>query len=192
VSRHWRAGAFWAVWLGLSVLQGVAAVYGGVGGALAALGLSPLAWYALYVAQSYYFVLNADGSLYLERWTFLRTADRRRFLHRIHTADPGRHLHNHPWTAVCYILRGYYSCDEWDAVTGGPYEITTYGPNRPNVLRSGLWHRIRWVSPGVWTWVVAARRYREWAFLVPDETGVGRAVPWRTHLGLPADADLKD
>jgi hypothetical protein len=140
-----------------------------------------------------------DGKLYMERfWLFnpypadssgkgnwLPSAR----LHRIVLPDQDRHLHDHPWNARTFILRGWYWEERigenqvLDPATGGHSQsycriVRPEGTTTP--LCFGEYHRITELSDGgVWTLFITWRYRGTWGFLVD-----GEKVAWRTYLGL--------
>lgn len=120
-------------------------------------------------------------------------------LHQIMREDDDRDLHDHPWNARTFILRGgytearreeaphypRYSVAEFEAMRGirpgRPAPVVTEyirGPGDTAALRFGEYHRITEVSlGGVWTLFVTGRYRGTWGFLVN-----GKKVPWREYL----------
>lgn len=115
-------------------------------------------------------------------------------IHHICRPDQDRDLHDHPWNARTFVLRGWY-------VEERPFErlteaeaLSADGMSIDDVTRSihyrlpgytgrllfGQYHRICQVSDGgVWTLFITGRKRGTWGFLVD-----GQKVPWRTYLGL--------
>lgn len=123
---------------------------------------------------------------YMERYWILHY---RRFMpysirvHHILRSDLDRHLHDHPWPYITFILRGGY----WE-VTDNPHSLTGvqwkwYGPG--SILIRGRDHRHRLELPfGTTTWTVfmMGRKVNNWGFFTPE----GK-VPWRTYLRRKGD-----
>jgi hypothetical protein len=111
------------------------------------------------------------------RWKWLPSIR----LHRIMRHDHDRHMHDHPWNARTFILRGWYHEVRQLPVRypeDGRYIIRRAGDTA--ALRFGEYHRITAVPPdGVWTLFVTGKKRGTWGFLVD-----GRKVQWRTYLGL--------
>lgn len=110
-----------------------------------------------------------DGkSVYLWRLRILVTPWFSIFLHRIYRPDNQRELHDHPWTFLSIILRGWY-------IENVPNP--NWSPRIPYVGRDVKvfnWklaegrHSIRWLSRSpVWMLVFTGRRRRKWGFWVP-------------------------
>lgn len=129
-------------------------------------------------------IKSADGkTTYMRRWWLFNRYDRPngpRFsflpsirVHHICRRDSDRHLHDHPWNARTFILRGWYM--EQVAGSIGTYKRSAGYTGR---LLFGQYHRITRVSPGgTWTIFITWRYRGVWGFLVN-----GRKVPWREYL----------
>lgn len=135
----------------------------------------------------YFHLVDADGSTYMERyWLFnpyppKSDAGKRRWgdwlpsvrLHKIMRADLDPHMHDHPWNARTFILRGYY----WEQRRWQLFPRLRASGDTAELL-FGDYHRITRVSPGgVWTLFITWRHRGTWGFLVN-----GRKVPWREYL----------
>lgn len=130
-----------------------------------------------------------DGLLYMERyWLFNpyqpeSSGAKNWFpisirLHHIRLPDQDRHLHDHPWNARTFILRGGYR--ETRPAMYGPMGILyDREPGDTCKLRYGEYHRIVSVKPDTWTLFITGRYQGTWGFLVN-----GVKVQWRTYLGL--------
>ena len=95
-------------------------------------------------------------------------------LHRIMIKDRDRHLHDHPWNARTFILRGRYI----EELQDGTRRLLQAGDTRR--LRFGEYHRIVNVSNGgVWTLFITGKYRGTWGFLVD-----GVKVKWRQYLGV--------
>lgn len=122
---------------------------------------------------------NADGSVYMERYWLIPYEWKLPFefavrVHHIVTPDVDRHLHDHPWTFLSFILRGWYI--EHHPVMrrkcfDGDYEktYTTFRDVRSWALRwSTDRHRISCVSAGgVWTLFISFNYMHWWGFYTP-------------------------
>lgn len=127
-------------------------------------------------------------------------------IHHIRRPDQDRHLHDHPWNARTFILRGGYKEIRPDThpatqpatrPDAGPatYEgmLTNGGRMFARVagntvaLKFGEYHRITDVSPdGVWTLFVTGKYRGTWGFLVD-----GAKVQWRKYLGV-SESELQE
>lgn len=144
----------------------------------------------------YYHITSADGSdVYMYRWWLFNSypnssdgASRRWSnwlpsirMHRIMRADQERNLHDHPWNARTFILRGWYKEEREEEC--GRRVCPTRRPGDTARLQFGQFHRITEVSEdGVWTLFVAGKKRGTWGFKVGD-----KKVPWRTYLGIEAE-----
>lgn len=151
---------------------------------------------------------NPDGTPYLTRYYLLggprdsngnidtdKAAESRRpfnvFLHRFHSSDRDRGLHNHPWPGISLILRGGYvehrlTVSESDVSTFSlsPYVwiySRSFDTPTKRTLRAGNlnsigrcdFHRVTLLDErrGCWTLFLAGKRFRGWGFL-DHKTGV--------------------
>lgn len=132
-----------------------------------------------------YTPIVTDGLLYMERfWLFnpyqADSSGKGNWfpisirIHHIVLPDQDHHLHDHPWNARTFILRGTYLENRMD----GRHYIRTAGHTA--ALTFGEYHRIVSVSKGgVWTLFVTGKYRGTWGFLVD-----GAKVQWRRYLGL--------
>lgn len=98
-------------------------------------------------------------------------------VHHILREDEGRDMHDHPWNARTFILRGWYFEDREGSE--GRVLRSWRIPGDTAKLRFGEFHRITAVSRGgVWTLFITWRYRGEWGFKVD-----GHKVPWRKYLG---------
>jgi len=127
------------------------------------------------------------GSLYLSRWVLFSCVWFSVYLHRIHAPDPGREGHNHPWRAICIVLRGWYihARQAWYESADPDPDFSFWKPPFAehvrwiNVLRRDEYHRITRVSPNLWTLCITGPRFhdRDWTFLVD-----GKPMSWREYI----------
>lgn len=109
-------------------------------------------------------------------------------LHHIRRPDQDHDLHDHPWNAHTFILRGSYVEVRPPDIDEQHVRVWINGPSRHHrvagdtvALKFGEYHRIVEVSDGgVWTLFVTGKYRGTWGFLVN-----GTKVPWRQYLGLP-------
>lgn len=146
----------------------------------------------------YFHIKGDDGSVYMERyWLFNpyptgNDSTGRRWgdwlpsirIHRIIREDRDRHLHDHPWNARTFILRGWYR----EVKPRRPCGMSNWSDTYPVLRKAGdtatlkfdEYHRIDEVSPGgVWTLFITGKKRGTWGFKVN-----GRKVPWREYLGI--------
>lgn len=98
-------------------------------------------------------------------------------IHRILKSDSDRHLHDHPWHFVSFVLSGGYR----EETPGGERVIQA-----PAIVahRATDLHRLTLDRPAT-TLVFCGPRFREWGFQV------GTAwVQWREYLQVEADMQL--
>ena len=155
------------------------------------------AWLINRAMRTPYSPIVKDGELYMERfWLFNpypdtgeSGADRTSWqfpisirIHHIALPDQDRDLHDHPWNARIFILRGAYR------------EVRRFGPGldvtidrlagETATLKFGEYHAITDVSTGgVWTMFVTGKYRGTWGFWVN-----GAKVQWRKYLGLQETA----
>lgn len=148
---------------------------------------------------------HPDGRLYMARWWLFNGwgEARNRLLswlpfsirvHYIATADEDRELHDHPWPARTFILKGWYKetrlvgakrigssiAGEY-FVGGGQVEFTRKAGDTAT-LDFCEFHRISEISPGgVYTLFVCFGWAGDWGFL----SAAGRKVWWRDWLNIP-------
>ena len=95
-------------------------------------------------------------------------------LHHIMCPDSDRHLHDHPWDARTFILRGWYLEEK-----EGSKDLIPRKAGTTASLKYGEYHRIHQVSPGgVWTLFITWKYKGTWGFKVGD-----KKIPYREYLG---------
>lgn len=101
-------------------------------------------------------------------------------IHWIRLPDQDRHLHDHPWNARTFILKGGY--EEVRLDERGYQHWNFRKPGDTARLGFGEFHRITRVTDGgIWTLFISGPYQGTWGFLVD-----GIKVQWRTYLGLDA------
>lgn len=143
-------------------------------------------------AAKTYDILNPDGSPYITRhvlWGQPALGDNGHdrgprnsaFIHRIHTADSDRHLHDHPWAwGIGVILSGGYTERRWEVSrcsSFGKVIENVYRPGDVNVLRHGDYHAVHRVERDTVTLFLTGPIIDDWGFLVD-----GARVPHREYL----------
>lgn len=84
-------------------------------------------------------------------------------IHHILREDYAQHMHDHPWNARTFILRGWYLEHRTDG-----YRTRKAGDTA--AIRFGEYHNIKAVSPGgVWTLFVIGSYGGQWGFDVDGE-----------------------
>lgn len=138
----------------------------------------------------YSHLYHGDGSAYMLRfwliapsWWTLGWAVR---LHFIATADDDRHLHDHPFSFLSIVLRGWYV--ELRPVERDPRFVKGAEPCYMTQRKPGdiAWrpcfqrHRISHVSQGgVWTLVITTPARQPWGFYTPK----GKTY-WRAYQSI--------
>jgi hypothetical protein len=152
-------------------------------------------WLIRRASRTPYTPIITDDLLYMERFWLLNpyppmsSGAKNWFpisirLHHIHLPDQDRHLHDHPWNARTFILRGNYvevrPVMSWLGTSFDRPISRNAGDTA--TLKFGECHRITQVSPGgVWTLFVTGKYRGTWGFMVD-----GAKVQWRQYLGLEA------
>jgi len=126
-----------------------------------------------------------DNELYMERyWLFNaypESGGKRKFdwfplairIHKIVKPDNDRHLHDHPWNARTFILKGWYKEERKG-------ESFTREQGDTCRLNFGEYHRINQICDGgVYTMFVTGKYRGTWGFMVD-----GLKVHYKKYLGL--------
>lgn len=137
--------------------------------------------------------LKSSVGRYLTRWTpvYSKTSDNEPgwiarhignlYLHRMEGPDPDRCPHNHPFRAVCLVLRGGYRQTVHARVPRSSRWSTRISwVSWFNVLRADEYHKITYVVPGTWTLCITGPVFRQWGFLMAS----GRHMHCRPYLNL--------
>jgi hypothetical protein len=123
----------------------------------------------VYMYRYWLFNPYPNGSASNRKWWQFPISIR---LHHIKRKDLDEHLHDHPWNARTFILRGW--CTELRE-DGNVYCRSAGDTVR---LKFGEFHRITDVSEeGVWTLFITGRHMGTWGFKVN-----GSKVPWRKYM----------
>ena len=106
---------------------------------------------------------EADGSVYLTRWTLLNMGRLGRIaLHRFHRPDADPELHDHPWSFLSLVVKGSYVEE-----LGGCRFAVRRGFLSLAYRQAAIPHRVAAMSAGgCWTllWISGKHRGREWGF----------------------------
>lgn len=128
-----------------------------------------------------------DKQLYMERYWLFNPyfesggGELRRYkwiplsvrIHKIVKPDNDRHLHDHPWNARTFILKGWYGEERQDG-----YKTRRRGHTAR--LNFGEYHQITEVcEDGVYTLFVTGKYRGTWGFKVE-----GLKVPYKKYLGI--------
>lgn len=122
------------------------------------------------------YVVRDGEDVYLIRWRLIETPWFGVFLHKICRPDHDRHMHDHPWPFVSFVLRGGYV----EQVPCGCTISCISARRAGSIIRHAATdlHRIHELLNGpAWTLVLIGRRCRDWGF--QTETGW---VQWQEYL----------
>jgi len=102
-------------------------------------------------------------------------------IHHIVLPDDDRALHDHPWDAKTFILKGWYHERRLYQDHHGEFEYGAYRRQGDTArLDFGEFHTIDEVSPkGVWTMFVTFKYRGTWGFRCN-----GKKVNWKEYLGV--------
>lgn len=98
-------------------------------------------------------IITINDSPYLERYYITRNI----YLHRFISLDGDRNLHDHPWTAMSFILSGCYT----EELTEGRHRVRKWF----NFIDAGKFHRIMFVEPHTWTLFIRGTQLGPWGFI---------------------------
>jgi len=126
----------------------------------------------LYRVSAYFrcrVIKGPDGEPYLERYHLTRLPfGYRAYLHRFVASDPGRGLHNHPWThALSLVLCGRYQETRMlGARADNALQQRWLRPGRVNLISGEVFHRIN-ITGGTecWSLFIHAPKARSWGFI---------------------------
>jgi hypothetical protein len=127
---------------------------------------------------------HPDNRLYMGRWIVLNTRWLHVRIHHIATADPDRHMHDHPASFASLVLHGGY--DEARPMTIDPHfvgqtEYTYETARRAGSLalrRATDRHQIIWVARDTWSlFIFFGGRHQWWGYYTPE----GK-VWWKDYL----------
>lgn len=123
---------------------------------------------------------------YMRRYVLLHPFGTIR-LHGIQKPDQDPDLHDHPWDALCIVLRGGYT-EERPMPGTRPDQLTFqrqhFEPGAINLLRATDPHRIVELDGPTWTLVFTGKVIREWGFFTPCGW-----MDWRTYRSVKGDTD---
>ena len=139
---------------------------------------------------------NLTGDVYLARyyvWPAARDDESRDIdqpwrprilLHHIAMKDEDRHMHDHPWSFLSFVLQGSYYEERPHPTFGWPRRFGALRRERSLAFRpASSLHRVQSIRVGgVWTVLLCGQRQREWGYLT--ETGW---VRWDRYWGLDKD-----
>jgi len=112
-------------------------------------------------------IFTNEGNLYLRRLHLISTPLFGIKLHWFKGPDPDRHLHDHPWSFISFVLKGGYI----ERVFGKTNRIRFF-----SIKRATDSHTIRSVESGTLTLVFNGPKVRKWGFWVN-----GTWIYWRQY-----------
>ncbi len=127
-------------------------------------------------------IRGPDGTLYMTRWVLFKGFWFRIYLHHLHRSDFDRHLHDHPWPFVSFLLKGRYT-EVTETVYSKSLPVVTLRENRETLRWINyrpdptVPHRLELDNP-VWSLVFVGRQVRPWGFHMDD----GRWVHHEDYL----------
>jgi hypothetical protein len=119
-----------------------------------------------------------DGTDYLVRLRIVQTPWFAVYLHDIHKDDGDRAPHNHPWSFLSVVLRGYYTEKLYPAPVDRPHRYVRQTHRAGSVHRMGREsaHRIVDAAPGLKTLILTGPRQSSWGFFVN-----GHHIDWADY-----------
>lgn len=130
-----------------------------------------------------YWLFNPYPETHDDKWRFPISVR----LHYIRRPDSDRHLHDHPWNARTFILRGWYREQRLlrRMMDEEVHQLSTLTAGSTAAIRFGEYHAITDMAPeGVWTLFVTGKYRGTWGFDVR-----GRKVPYRNYFAARASAE---
>lgn len=149
--------------------------------------------------------LSHDGRPFLDRWGLVDERIGGFYLHHVADADPGKDLHDHPWSFTTIILRGGYT--EQTAQAREAPLLASIAERWPDTCTSGIersWrrfsihrmplnvaHRITAAKPGTWTLVLRGPTHRRWGFYLPAGWIDWELYPYQVRRPSSIDRDVR-
>ncbi len=133
-------------------------------------------------------ITNDDGSPYLERFFVYRRKWGVKilpsvYLHRFHSSDEGRDLHNHPWrSSLSFVLAGGYREFRLMVDDEGMDQQVVEKLVKPfsfNWITSDDYHRVELLEADAWSLFFAGKRTQDWGFWLEKAQ---EHVPWKSYL----------
>lgn len=106
-----------------------------------------------------------DGGPLFTRYFLLRCPFFGLYVHHFHRSDNDRHVHDHPWSFVTWLLsRGYWEhLPKFAEQPDGP-QVRVWRPRFSVLWRPAEWQHWVEIERPVWTLVLRLRKRREWGF----------------------------
>lgn len=119
---------------------------------------------------------DGETEIYLSRLNLLNTPWFSVKVHWIRKPDQDRHLHDHPWSFLSFVLSGHYD-EVTPAIFNGLATTRTRRIKWFNFKSAPQSHRISKVARNTITLVFTGPKVREWGFIT--ESGW---VHWRKYV----------
>jgi hypothetical protein len=101
-------------------------------------------------------------------------------IHKICDRDHDIHLHDHPWNARTFILKGWYQEKRQHKTLPDEHSLIKRNAGDTATLKFGEYHKITQISTGgVYTLFVTGGYQGTWGFLVNNVK-----VHYKTYLGI--------
>lgn len=134
-------------------------------------------------------LIEINGRPYLERYYMGRWLRREWWLHHFVSSDCERHVHNHPWSAISFVLTGGYveeraslGLRRTDLHKGYVSYLKRHlqdivAPS-VNFISSECMHRIAETRAGTWTLMCVGKRHGNgWFFFGETPNGIVKTPP---------------
>jgi hypothetical protein len=116
-------------------------------------------------------ISREDGEKYLTRYYIFRKPLKWMpsiYIHCFHNGDPDLELHDHPWDkSISFILDGSYLEEKRQkSYLGATYNINVrrFAPGNINYIRGTDFHRVKLLTPKVWTLFISGSKIKDWGF----------------------------
>ncbi len=139
-------------------------------------------------------VIWIDGKLYMTRFYLGQFFGITLYLHKWHSSDPERGLHNHPFSGGSFVLRGFYRERRLKHFSDNGIVETTKNVRWFNRIKDETFHTVEYISPGLITlfWHTGYKLGKGWGFLSEelhwDKALSGNTSPVKIVYN-PADGD---
>lgn len=109
-------------------------------------------------------IVSRAGQVHFRRYRLLQTPWFAIYIHQICKSDEDLDPHDHPWHFASVILEGAYEEQSWYPPNFDKMDFNTYYSGDVIEHRAEDAHKIRLVSPEVWTMVFTSGRGRYWGY----------------------------
>lgn len=109
-------------------------------------------------------IKSRTGVVHFRRYRLLSTPWLRIYIHKICQSDQDKHMHDHPWSFFSFLLWGSYQ--EWSAFAPNWNSVKEQVFPAYSLVRHHRTdaHRIRLLTPHVWSFVVAWGKTYPWGY----------------------------